>query len=85
MLQISFHPKATKELLKIPKKTRLCILDKMAELESLGHPLQHQKVKKLRKGKFEKFRLRVGNYRVKFTLRKSSLFVIHIQHRQVGY
>jgi len=86
MLQISFHPKSAKELLKISKKIRLQILDKIAELEKLNHPLQHQKVKKLRARRTEDFRLRIGNYRIKFTLESPNIIKItHIQHRGIGY
>ena len=86
MLQVSFHPKATKELLRIPKKMRLQVLDKIAELEKVNHPLQCPKVEKLRARKTEDFRLRSGNYRVKFTLIDPGIIkIIHIEHRQVGY
>lgn len=86
MLRVFFHPKATKELLRIPKKMRLQILDKIAELEKLNYPMQHRKVEKLRAKKTEDFRLRSGSYRIKFTLMYPELIKItHIQHRQVGY
>lgn len=86
MLQVVFHPTVAKELLKIPKQFRLQIVDKIKELELLNHPLQHQKVIKLKGYKTEDFRLRVGDYRVKFTLSDSFIiFITHIQHRQIGY
>lgn len=86
MLKIIIQPEATKELLKIPKKIRLNILDKISELEKMDHPLQHRKVKKLRGRKFEEFRLRVGDYRIKFILADSTTIkIIHAQHRGVGY
>ena len=86
MLRIEFHPTAQKELLKIPKKFRLQIIKRIEELERLNHPLQHPKVRKLRNGKFEQFRLRSGNYRIKFILANShTIKIAHVQHRQVGY
>ena len=86
MLKVFFHPQAGKELLKIHRKIRLKILNKITELEHLDHPLQHQKVIKLRGRKTKDFRLRIDDYRVKFTLRNSSaIFITHVQHRQVGY
>lgn len=86
MLQIRFHPRVAKEILKIPKKIRLQILEKIAELEKLTHPLQYPKVKKLKGKKTENFRLRSGNYRIKFSLvNRETIKITHIQHRQVGY
>ena len=86
MLEIRFHPKATKELLRIPKEMRLRILNKVAELQKLDHLLQHRRVIKLKGKRVENFRLRIGNYRIKLTLRGTKLILItHIQHRQVGY
>ena len=86
MLKVIVQPRATKELMKIPKKIRLGILDKISELEKLNHPLQHPKVKKLKGRRFEEFRLRAGDYRVKFLLTDShTIKVIRVQHRQIGY
>lgn len=86
MLQIVFHPTAEKEFLKIPRKIRLRILKAVEKLEKLAHPLQHQGVIKLSSRRTEDFRLRVGDYRIKFTLRNSqTILVTHVQHRQVGY
>lgn len=85
MLKIIVEPKASKELLKIPKKARLRVLDKIAELQMLNHPLQHPKVIKL-EGRGEEYRLRVGDYRIKFTFQKpSDILITHIQQRQVGF
>lgn len=85
MLKINISPRATKEILKIPEKIRLNILDKIAELENLNHPLQHRNVIKLETRKGGDFRMRVGNYRVKFILENSTIKITHVQHRQIGY
>lgn len=85
MLKINVSPRATKEILKIPKKIRLNILDRIAELENVNHPLQHRNVIKLEARKDKAFRMRVGDYRVKFTLENSTIRITHVQHRQVGY
>ena len=86
MLKIIVQPRASKELLKIPKGIRLRIVDKISELENLHHPLQHPKVKKLRARKFDEFRLRIGDYRVKFIfIEPATIKITHIQHRGVGY
>ena len=86
MLKVIIHPNASKEVLKIPKQIRLAILDKIAELETVDHPLQHRQVVKLKDRKLKEFRLRVGDYRIKFILVNSHIIkIIHIQHRQMGY
>jgi len=85
-MKIEVHPKAKRELLRIPKKFRLQIIKRIDELEKLNHPLQHPKVKKLRGRKFEEFRLRSGDYRIKFIFSEpDTIKIIHIQHRKIGY
>ena len=63
------------------------VVARLKELSTLTHPLQHPHVIKLEGGKKgERFRLRVGDYRVKFTFHKPSLLLVtRIQHRQAGY
>ena len=86
MLTYFFHPRAEKEIERIPLKDHQRIIAKIKELCRLNHPLQHPKVKKLRGRRFDEFRLRVGDYRIKFFLVASNIIKItHIQHRQVGY
>ena len=86
MLKIIVHPAAEKYILKIPKKIRMRILEKIDELESLNHPLQHPQVIKLEGGREERFRLRVGDYRIKFVLRRPNTIAISdIDNRQAGY
>lgn len=86
MLRVLFHPRAEKELLKLSKNYRLKILDQLAALEKLNHPLQHRRVIKLSGRGGRDFRLRVGDYRVKFTLRGAhTVLVTHVEHRQAGY
>jgi mRNA-degrading endonuclease RelE of RelBE toxin-antitoxin system len=86
MLHVLFHPRAKKELLVLPKNIRQQILKSLAELEALNHPLQHKQVLKLSGQGRQDFRLRVGSYRVKFTLRSShNILITHVQHRQAGY
>lgn len=86
MLRVLFHPRATKELLRLPKNVRLRILDAVAELEKLNQPLQHRLVLKLSGRSAQDFRLRVGNYRIKFSLRDAhEVLITHVEHRQAGY
>ncbi len=86
MLTYFFHPAAEKELVHLPIKEQVRIIDKIKEICQLNHPLQYRKVKKLKGRRFEEFRLRVGNYRIKFIFILPNIIkIIHIQHRQVGY
>jgi len=85
-MKIEVHPRAKRELLRIPKKFRLQIVKRIDELEKLTHPLQHPRVKKLLGRKFEEFRLRSGDYRIKFIfVEPNTIKITRIQHRQVGY
>ena len=86
MLNYFFHPTAEKELAHLPIKEQPRIVAKIKEVCQCNHPLQHRKVIKLEGRELEEFRLRVGDYRVKFIFRKpGSIFVTHIQHRKAGY
>lgn len=86
MLDYLFHPAAEKELAHLPIKGQSHIMAKIQEVCQLNHPLQHRKVIKLEGRHLEEFRLRVGDYRVKFVFREpKTIFVTHIHHRQVGY
>ena len=86
MLRVGFHPRAAKQLLRIPKQFQEQILHSLSALETLNHPLQHQRVIKLSGRGGQDFRMRVGNYRVKFSLRDDNvLLIISVEHRQAGY
>jgi len=84
MLVVSVHPRAGKELLDIPKKPRFSIIAEIDALKKLSHPQQHRNVIKL-EGRENRYRLRVGNYRVKMELRGNLLSIYEIKHRQAGY
>ena len=86
MLKVFLHPTAQKEISKLLQQVQLKVFEKLEELEKLNHPLEHQKIIKLSGRKTEDFRLRVGDYRIKFTLgNPHTVLVTHVQHRQVGY
>ena len=86
MLHIFFHPSAEKELLRIPKEFRLAVMENIGYLQSLNHPLQHQRVIKLRGRQTKDFRLRVGDYRIEFMLEKHDVIrITQVKHRQAGY
>ena len=85
MLKYSFHPTAEKELSRLPIRIQEQVIAKLKEVCQLNHPLQHRNVIKLGTRKDGDFRMRVGNYRVKFILENSTIKITHIQHRQVGY
>lgn len=68
MLKVVFHPQTQKDISKIPRDIRLAILDKIAELEKLSHPLQHHRVIKLKfkvNSRFinSRFNLEIGGWR----------------------
>ena len=86
MLQISYHPKAWKEFLEIPKKFQHQILSRIEELHILEHPLEHPRVLKLKGRSTNDYRIRSGDYRIKFTFTKQRIvFITEIEHRQAGY
>lgn len=85
MLTVDVHPTARKELSRVPKKDHNRILDQLAVLQTLSHPLQHRRVIKLSAHKTDDYRLRVGDWRVEFTLSGRNIFVTEIKSRQVGY
>ncbi len=86
MLRVRFHPRAAKQLLRIPKQFREHILDNLEELGTFNHPLEHRRVIKLSGRDGNDFRMRVGDYRAKFSLRDAGdVLVTRVEHRQVGY
>ena len=80
--KIQVKKSAEKELAKIPKKELLKILNKIKNLSDDPHPpgsikLTHQ----------EKYRVRVGNYRVLYTIEDNilTIFIVKIGHRKHVY
>jgi len=81
-----FHPAAEKELLSFPLDMQVRLIEKIKELCQLSHPLRSRNVKKLKGYGEPTFRLRDGNYRAMFVLRKSSLlYITEVESRQAGY
>ncbi len=76
---IEFDKQAIKELSKLSPKLRKHIVNALERLDndSVGN------VKKLKGIEF--YRLRVGNYRVIFKLKKKSIHVVHILPRGSAY
>jgi mRNA-degrading endonuclease RelE of RelBE toxin-antitoxin system len=85
MPAVSLHQAAKKALGRIPKKDHGRILDQLAALEACNHPLEHVRVIKLSARKTDDYRLRVGDWRIEFTLTGKNVFVTEIKNRQVGY
>ena len=85
MLSIELHPSARKELSKVPARDHNRILDQLSALERCDHPLEHRRVIKLSGRKTEDYRMRVGDWRIKFTLRDRIAYVTEIDNRQAGY
>lgn len=82
-MNISFHGAARKDLRELPADDARRVTSCIAELQKLAHPLQHHRVKKLRGD--ERYRLRVGDWRIKFVFKEPTAFVLRIEHRQSGY
>ncbi|MFI9188357.1 type II toxin-antitoxin system RelE/ParE family toxin [Streptomyces californicus] len=78
-----FRPEAQAELRKVPRDTALRILAKLAELES--DPLGFSTTALVSQP--ERRRLRVGDYRIVYTIDKGELvvWVVHVGHRSTVY
>ncbi|MFD3539485.1 type II toxin-antitoxin system RelE/ParE family toxin [Streptomyces sp. NPDC058662] len=79
----AFRPEAQAELRKIPRDMALRILAKLTELES--DPLGFNTTALVSQP--ERRRLRIGDYRVVYTIDKGELmvWVVHIGHRSTVY
>ena len=80
--EIRVKKSAQKELGKIPKIDLLKILDKIESLSENPHPAESLKLTNQ-----EKYRLRVGNYRVLYQVVENVLtvFVVKVGHRKDIY
>jgi len=79
-----FHPAAREELRKIPRDTALRVLAKLAELET--DPCAYNNTTAL-VSQPDRRRLRVGDYRVIYTVDNDELvvWVVHVRHRSTIY
>ena len=80
--KIQVKKSAEKELAKIPKKELIKILDKITGLSGNPHPVGSIKLTNE-----EKYRVRVGNYRVLYKVEDKILtvFVVKVGHRKEIY
>ncbi len=80
--KIRVKKSAEKELRKIPKKELLIILDKIKSLSGTPRPTESVKLTNQ-----EKYRLRVGKYRVLYKVEDNilTIFVVKIGHRKEIY
>ena len=80
--RIQVKKTAEKELGKIPKKELLKILEKIEGLSDNPHPAESMKLSNQ-----DKYRVRVGNYRILYRVEDNILtvFVIKIGHRKDIY
>ena len=78
-----FRPEAREELHRLPRQTAMRILYKLTELES--DPLGFGTTALI--GQPDRRRLRVGDYRILYTLDRGELivWVIHVAHRSTAY
>jgi mRNA interferase RelE/StbE len=77
-----FHPAARDELRKVPRETALRILAKLAELEI--NPYGYKTTALVSQP--DRRRLRVGDYRVIYTVDDAELvvWVVHVRHRSTA-
>lgn len=86
MLTVRITGRARKEFNWLPRAHQQRIVVALTELGQCSHPLKHRHVVKLQGASQTSFRLRVGDYRVKFIfLKPRTVQVTHIHHRQIGY
>ena len=80
--KIQVKKSAEKELGKIPRKELLKILDKIRDLSDDPHPPGNIKLTNQ-----EKYRVRVGNYRVLYTIEDNilTIVIVKIGHRKHIY
>ncbi|MCD6150270.1 MAG: type II toxin-antitoxin system RelE/ParE family toxin [Deltaproteobacteria bacterium] len=80
--KIRIKKSAEKELSKIPEKELLKILDKIKSLSDEPHPTGSIKLTNQ-----EKYRVRVGNYRILYQIEDNILtvFVVKVGHRKDIY
>ncbi len=77
--KIKVKKSAEKEFGKIPPKELIKILDKIESLSTNPHPIGSIKLSKQ-----EKYRFRVGNYRVLYIIENNILtvFIVKVGHRK---
>ena len=79
-MEVIFKKSARKELSKLDKKLGQRILNKVMLLENNPYPTGNKKLE-------DGYRIRIGNYRVVYTINKEAkkIIVIKIRHRKEAY
>jgi len=80
--KLQIKKSAEKELRKIPKKELIKIINKIQNLSEDPHPVGSIKLSNQ-----EKYRLRIGNYRVLYKVEDNilTIFIIKVGHRKDIY
>ena len=80
--KLQIKKSAEKELRKIPKKELIKIINKIQNLSEDPHPVGSIKISNQ-----EKYRLRIGNYRVLYKVEDNilTIFIIKVGHRKDIY
>jgi mRNA interferase RelE/StbE len=73
--RVEFGPSVEKNLDKIPRKTRIRILDALEDLRKDPHPSGCKKLQ----GEDDLWRIRVGDYRVVYTVVEKKLIVLVVR------
>ncbi len=86
--EIRVHPKAIKNLRRLPEDAQKLIGEKLRELsKSLNNPKSKLDIRKMRGKKKDPqlFRLRAGVYRVVFEFSDEVIWIARISHRRDSY
>ena len=83
LYKILWKRSAVKELKRLPKKIILKILEIVKKLEKSPYPKDSKKLQ----GSESTYRIRVGDYRIIYTIYKSELIIeiIRVRHRKKAY
>lgn len=83
--EILIHPKASKKINSLPSNTKNRVKNKLKEFAK--DPFAFDVKKLVDAGKYPKYRLRIGDYRIIFTIDYDSkiIYVLRFFHRKEGY
>jgi len=82
-VEIIYLPKAVKDFKQLPRNVQKRIAKKMRFYSSSKNPLKY--AKKLTFYELGEFRLRIGDYRVIFDVKKSKIYILKISKRDEVY
>ena len=86
VFEVSFHRKAGKDLLKLPKKMLIRVYDLVKSLETDPVPRKKFDISKLR-GRNDAYRVRMGQYRIMYIIdsKNNEIIIQKISTREKAY